>query len=365
MKKSLIALAVLAASGAAMAQSSVTLYGRLDAGLASTKTESTGAVPVASLTQTGINSSDLNSTFWGLKGSEDLGGGLKAIFKLESRFQMDNGSIAAATSGVGPANTLFEREANVGLEGSFGSVKLGRAPTVFDDLQGSVNNVFGSNFKTAQNVADGTGVRDYLGTMNNSIKFNSATYNGFSGAVQLAFGENKTTASTSTVNGLTGQNNTAGKATDALSLTLKYAAGPLMVGYGYQEEKQAQPVATTAQDKREFNLFAASYDFGVAKLTADYATAKDAARKDKAYQLGVIVPVGAFAIAAGYNKEKSTGTGLAELTGSGYNLVGTYDLSKRTTLYVGLEDTKIESGTTGAITEALRTNVVGGVRHTF
>ena len=98
MKKSLIALAVLAASGAAMAQSSVTLYGRLDASVASVKTETTGAVPVASITQTGVNESNLNSTFWGLKGTEDLGNGLKANFKLESRFSIDTGAIASANT---------------------------------------------------------------------------------------------------------------------------------------------------------------------------------------------------------------------------------------------------------------------------
>ncbi|MCJ7800409.1 MAG: porin, partial [Polaromonas sp.] len=103
MKKSLIALAVLAASGAAMAQSSVTLYGRLDASLAQSKTEVTGQADVK---QTGINSNNLNTTFWGLKGSEDLGGGLRANFGLESGFNMDNG---AATG------TLFERKAIVGV----------------------------------------------------------------------------------------------------------------------------------------------------------------------------------------------------------------------------------------------------------
>jgi predicted porin len=354
MKKTLIALAALSAiAGAAQAQSTVTLYGRLDAAVASVKTETTGAAPVASITQTGINSSDLNSTFWGLKGSEDLGGGLKAIFKLESRFQID--------TGVGTAG-MFDREANVGFEGNFGSVKLGRTPTVFDDLQGSVNAVFGSNFKTAQNVADATGVKDYIGTFSNSIKFNSATYGGFSGALQYGFGENKNITATDVNNASV--INTAGTATNAVSLSVKYAAGPLLVGYGYQAEKQALAAAGT-QDTRKFNLLGASYDFGVVKLTGDYATAKDAARKDKAYQLGVVVPVGAFAFAAGYTQEKSTGTGVADLEGKGFNLVATYDLSKRTTLYTGYESTKTESGTIGAISEAKRSNFAAGVRHTF
>jgi predicted porin len=366
MKKTLVALAVLAASGASMAQSSVTLYGRLDVGLASTKTEKTGAAPVASLTQVGINSSDINSTFWGLKGVEDLGGGLKAIFKLESRFQVDTGALAAAGS-TGPANTAFEREANVGIEGGFGSLKLGRNPTVYDDLQGTVNAVFNSNFRTAQDVAAGTGVPDYLGTVNNSIKFNSATYGGFSGAVQYAFGENKETVAATTVNSLA-VNNAVGDTTDAWGLSLKYAAGPLAVVYGHQEEKQAQAVATTAQDTRKFDLLGGSYDFGVAKLVGDYATAKNNARSDKTYQLGVSVPMGAFTLAAGYTDEKSTGDNVPDLSSKGYSVVGTYDMSKRTTLYAGLEDTKTEAATgasAATITESKRTNMVAGIRHLF
>src|ERR1035437_9476446 len=102
MKKSLITLAVLATSGAAMAQSSVTLYGRLDASAGQTSTETTGAKPVAASTQTVVNSNAINYSFWGMKGVEDLGGGLQAKFVLESQFLVD--------TGVGDAG-IFQREA--------------------------------------------------------------------------------------------------------------------------------------------------------------------------------------------------------------------------------------------------------------
>ena len=358
MKKSLIALAVLATTGAAFAQSSVTLYGRLDASVASVKTETTGANPVASISQTGVNESNLNSTFWGLKGVEDLGGGLKAVFKLESRFAMD--------TGVGTAG-IFDREANVGLDGGFGSVKLGRTPTAYDDVQGSVNSVFGSNFKTAQDVAAGTGVADYLGTISNSIKYISPSFAGFSVSAQYGFGENKESATGNDVNNKA-TNNAVGSATDVLSLNLKYAAGPLTVVYGHQEEKQGQALVTTPQDTRKYDLIGGSYDFGVVKVLGDYVVAKNDARKDKAYQLGVVVPMGAFALAAGYSDEESTGAGVPKLNGKGFSLVGTYDLSKRTTLYAGYENTKTEAvATTGnpGINEAKRANFATGVRHTF
>ena len=358
MKKSLIALAVLAASGAAMAQSSVTLYGRLDASVASVKTETTGAAPLASITQTGVNESNLNSTFWGLKGTEDLGNGLKANFKLESRFSIDTGAIASA-------NTLFEREANVGLSGGFGEVKLGRVPTSYDDLHGATNNVFNSNFATTTDVAK-AGITSYTGTLSNSVKYLSPTMGGFSAAVQYSFGENKNLLSNEVVIPTPVANtNNLGDATDAISLHVKYAAGPLLVGYAYQEEKQAQTALTTAQDKIQYNLFAASYDFGVAKLVGAYTQTDNNTREDTGYQVGVSMPMGAFTLAAGYSKEESEGTGLATLDGSGYSLVGTYDLSKRTTLYVGYENTKVQSGTIGAISEAKRANFAAGVRHLF
>ena len=86
MKKSLIALAVLAASGAAMAQSSVTVYGRLDASVGSAKVGAPGA---ALRGNTQMFNSNMTSSRIGFRGTEDLGGGLKAIFALESNIQVD------------------------------------------------------------------------------------------------------------------------------------------------------------------------------------------------------------------------------------------------------------------------------------
>ena len=109
MKKSLIALAVLAASGAAMAQSSVTLYGRVDASIGSTK-DTVSGVSTTKL----FNGSDvgLTGSRWGMKGSEDLGGGLMANFVLENRFNVDDGTTAGQ----------FLGDAYVGLSGGFGAV---------------------------------------------------------------------------------------------------------------------------------------------------------------------------------------------------------------------------------------------------
>lgn len=344
MNKSLIALAVLAASGAAMAQSSVTLYGRLDASFGQTSKETTGAVPVPKLSQTVVGSSLLNTTFWGLKGTEDLGGGLTANFKLESQFSMDTGAAAA---------TMFEREATVGLAGGFGSVNVGRQYTAYDALRAATNNVYDSNFSTSG--AGGvwaTGVSDYSNRVSNSIRYNSPVFSGFSGAVALGLGENKEVIGTN-----------VGSSTDNISLHIKYAAGPLLVGYAHQEEKLAQAALTAAQVTNKYNLFGGSYDFGVAKLTGSYNQAKNGTLDDKEYQVGVSVPFGAAAVAAGYSHANSKGAAL-ELDGKGFTLLGTYNLSKRTTLYAGYKDIETESGTT-AISTAKASTFAAGVRHTF
>ena len=124
MKKSLIALAVLAASGAAMAQSSVTLFGIVDATYAY---GSGSAGNKSQLTNSGYNSSRL-----GFRGVEDLGGGMSASFWLEAGVNNDNGSGAntstnnQASGSTGGGGLTFNRRSTVSLNGGFGEVRLGR-----------------------------------------------------------------------------------------------------------------------------------------------------------------------------------------------------------------------------------------------
>lgn len=340
MKKSLIALAVLAASGAAMAQSSVTLYGVADAYVGQTSTTLTSTS--AKEKQTVVNSAGFNNSRWGMKGSEDLGGGLKANFTLESGFAIDTG---AGNAG------LFDRKATVGLSGAFGAVDLGRNYTAYDALRGATNNQYDSNFATTGTVWN-NGIKDYSSRISNSIVYASPSFGGISGAVAYGLGENKNLAPA----------NAGGKATDNLSMHIKYANGPVLVGYAYQEEKQPQAVVGAAQDKNKYNLIAGSYDFGVAKLTGGYNEAKNNSLKDKEYQLGVSVPFGAASVAAGYSRSKSEAVG-GDKTGTGYSLLGTYDLSKRTRLYAGLVNTKVEAPQS---TGFYKTSTAGvGVRHAF
>ena len=332
MKKSLIALAVLAASGAAMAQSSVTLYGIADAYVGSTKAQ-TGAgfqgplnTPVAATNgqrQTAVNTSGVNGSRWGLKGSEDLGGGMSAIFQLESGFSLDTG--ASAQNG-----TLFSRQAFVGLQSGFGTVSLGRQYSAYDNLQGATNHNYDAFTFSARGAVSANGIKDYTNRIDNSIAYTSPSFSGFSGAVVYGMGENKNTVNAAGVV-------TNSDATDSASVHIKYANGPILVGYAYQQDKLAGVGA--AQDKNKYNLVGGSYDFGVAKLTASYNTVKNNVLKDKEGQIGVSVPFGAAAISAGYARSKSEGAGV-ERTGKGYSLLATYALSKRTGLYFGAQETK-------------------------
>ena len=112
MKKTLIAMAVVAASSTAMAQSSVTLFGIVDAALA--------RVSANGISKTGITNSGLNSSRFGMRGTEDLGGGLKAGFHLEGALSNDDGSLGKLD---------FRRKSYVTLTGGFGELRIGREYT--------------------------------------------------------------------------------------------------------------------------------------------------------------------------------------------------------------------------------------------
>ncbi len=330
MKKNLIALAVLAAAGAASAQSSVTLYGRVDAGIGSFKDSVNGT---DSVTRTKLQSNILNNSLWGFKGTEDLGNGLKANFVLEAGMNMDDGTASVA-------GQTFNRKATVGLSGDFGTVELGRNYTAYDSLRGATNNTADTNLAVTGDVWAVGG--DYANRTNNSIRFDSNTYSGFSGSVAYAFGESKDLP-------VVGNDST-----DTLSLHVKYANGPVLVGYAHQ----ALQAATGADTK--YNLVAGSYDFGVAKLNAGFNKAERAGSEDQEYQVGVSAPFGATTVYFGYASGKQeTTAGLTVQERSGFDLAATYALSKRTTAYAGYKSFEIKNSTKEATAFGV------GVRHVF
>ena len=153
MKKTLVALAALATVGATFAQSTVTLYGKIDWEVVSKSAHAAGAATVNPGLQ--VNSAGLSGSRWGMKGSEDLGGGMSAIFDLQGGFNVDNGTTAqcgggsvvnlAACGGAGPngttgASRIFGRQAYAGLKGGFGQVTVGRQYAPYDNAFGQIDN---------------------------------------------------------------------------------------------------------------------------------------------------------------------------------------------------------------------------------
>jgi predicted porin len=339
MKKTLVAMAALAAVSA-FAQSSVTLYGRVDAGLFSSSSlnPAAGAPAGSKLRQTGIDNGSnvgLTGSRWGMRGTEDLGGGLKAGFKIENRFSIDTGAQ------TGPV--LFNGETFVNLSGGFGTVKLGRMFSSFDDLRAIAvsKNVFDAAW-TPVGDAYGVGISGYTVRTANAFKYESNSFGGFSGAFGHSFGENKALGVS------------ASSVTDA---HIKYSNGPLAIGFGLQNEK---PLGSGAKTKH--NAISAAYDLGVVALSGGINNSKVGGTKDRDFSFGVEMPLGAAAISLGYANGKSKTAG-ATSKGSGFGLAATYAMSKRTKLYTGFKSTNVKNP---AGVKTLDNDLFSvGVRHDF
>lgn len=332
MKKSLIALAVMAASGAAMAQSSVTLFGVVDEAV----TYINGGN-----NWNGINSGGNATSRIGFRGTEDLGGGLKANFWLEAGLLADTGSGKSGGAGDG---LEFKRRSTVGLEGAFGEVRLGRDLTeaykavarydVFGNV-GIGNSRLWADGSTLNNngtvLNDGTyralnGVNLTNNRVSNAITYITPNFSGFKAAVNYGFGE---------VQGSNRDNR-------YLSAGLTYDNGPLSLGLGLERQNRA---VATGVDVTAWSL-GGSYDLGVVKLAAAYKDSQAKAQnvgqaggdkdKFKGFLLGVSAPVGAAGeVKASYNHYENkyaigvNGKAKADQFALGY----VHNLSKRTAVY--------------------------------
>lgn len=332
MKKSLIALAVMAASGAAMAQSSVTLFGVVDE-----------AVSYVNGKQNwnGINSGGNATSRIGFRGVEDLGGGLKANFWLEAGILADTGAGGNSSS----AGLEFKRRSTVGLEGAFGEVRLGRdlteayKATSRYDVFGQVG--FGVSRLWADGVVGsytGNGVATTTQRVSNMVTYVSPNFSGFKAAVNYGFGEaNDATGTYSNRanryfgGGLTYDN---GPLSLGLSAERQNAAGNATTFYGSNYAAQANQQDVTAW------ALGGSYDLGVVKLAAAYkdSKAKDTITGDKdklkGYYFGLSAPVGAAGeVKASYNRYEGKYVGEGKYTADQFALGYVHNLSKRTAVY--------------------------------
>lgn len=377
MQKKIIALAVAAmASGAAFAQSNVTVYGIADMGYnySSSSEAKTAAGKLKS--RSGMDSGLQSGSRLGFKGTEDLGNGLKALFTYEMGLNVDQG-----TSGQG--GRTFGRQAFVGLTGDFGTVLAGR---VYTPQFGLVTKVDPFGTGTVGDVSFGRGVYTMatgrqIGAaastageirLDNVLAYVTPTFGGFN--VIAAY----------TADGLGDEEQTPSGARSnnvkVWAINPNFTYGNLFVGANYHRVAvdgfgragatitctNAVPnptcVNTAANagadvDSKVWDL-GATYDFGVAKLHGLYGQAKDSVgnsdTKDKKWMVGVSAPIGKFSVMASYSRLKSSGD-VAGLDGdkvSKWALGSTYALSKRTNLYAAYAKLSTNSNAEGEFSVA-------------
>ena len=355
MKKSLIALAVMAAAGAASAQSSVTLFGIVDAGIS--RYNVSGGTHNTVLSNSGYNSSRL-----GFRGTEDLGGGLSASFWLEGALSNDDGT---------PGGFNFQRRSTVSLAGGWGELRLGRdyVPTfwnmtVFDPFgTNGVGTQIGNKVRgSAANIglaATVPAVAQYVRSNNSVGYFLPPNLGGFYGQAMYAFDETPSGATPDNVGRYAGAR-------------LGFGSGPFNVAAAYGRTEGAETAASP--DVRNWNI-GGQWDFGVAKLLAVYDKADyEAATGEtslKSWTIGTLVPVGAGEIRASYGRAKADTAG-ADPRVDQWAIGYVHNLSKRTAVYATYARLKNKDGAAVPIS----TNVTGvvnasswgydlGIRHSF
>ena len=349
MKKLVMAAAVLGAfAGAAQAQTSVTLYGIADGDLRFDHTN------IGTLKSVG--SGGESGSRWGLRGTEDLGGGLKANFIFEQGIDItDNsspqGSIGGgASAGFGGASTaphsstgsrLFGRIAQVGLSGNFGEIKFGRGYNPLFLVQFAADPYGAGLVGQASNIFTLNTIRN-----DNAVYYDTPRFAGFQASGVWQLGE-------STTNSTTTQ---AKRGNDRYGAGLTYANGPLFVGFGHEQIRSNLDTFRT----RTSDL-GATYDFGVVKLHGIYwRTRADtspfiptANLREQAYFAGVTVPFGAWTFIGGYGRvrDKShsnlVNVDLGTPRANYFNTAIRYSLSKRTVLYTSYGRLNLKTGPNG------------------
>ncbi len=338
MKKTLIALAAVAASSAALAQSSVTLFGIMDVNVRNVS-QKVGGVKDAANSLTTMSQDGAASSRLGFRGVEDLGGGMSAGFWLEGGLNPDTG-----TSG----GLNFLRRSTVSLMGGFGEVRLGRdyTPTFFNH---AVYDPFGFiGVGSSTSMYGSTSVGADMATLvrsNNSIQYFSPNMSGFQ--AQIMYGFKEVSANSS--------------ASDYAGLRLTYGAGPLSVAFATASEG----VNTATEDVSRSNI-GASYDLGFMKPMFQYTTSKEKVSDTKATNLliGLTAPMGPGLIKASYVRTEAEAGGVGT-DGSQFAVGYEYGLSKRTALYGNLATLKADAGLISNAAELKRRSIEVGVRHAF
>ncbi|MFY8116649.1 MAG: porin [Roseateles sp.] len=306
MKKIALVAALAAISASAFAQSSVTLYGRINTTVESQKAGTADRKVVVAN----------NSSRFGFKGTEDLGGGLKASFKLESGLNSDDGRAAS---------TFWGRDAYVELGGSFGAVRLGNfTPESYfatadyvsmhnHDTGSSSDALYGGPFRSS-----------------NKIGYFTPTYNGFSGSASVSAGE-----------GQAGQDK-------LFDLAVNYVGGPLHLGAGYSKE-----------DTRSQFAVRGLYELGAFTFGGYYQRADDGAQNRNVYRVSGMYTLGQSEFHVNYGATQGKGDFAAQGKTNQFTLGYNYNLSKRTKVYAYYTDVDAKLNSKDF------NSLAAGIRHNF
>lgn len=358
-KKIMMAAAAGCIAPMVHAQSAVELYGLVDVGV-----EYLNHANAAGDSVTRMTGANMAGSRWGVRGQEDLGGGLKAFFNLESGFRPDTG----ASEIGGQSGRLFGRIATVGLGGNFGAVTLGRQAIVLNDVMFNYDPMAFALYGLA--TLDGR----FFGRVDNSIKYVSPAFGGLTGSAYYTLGSD-------TVNG---QGEVAGNPSvgKAYGLGLRYVAGPFSAGFVYDHTNPNTIVATNAGNQDTRYALAASYEMGAAKGFLGYRRLKSDVAGTAGTTSGLLWGGVTYLV-----------TPATKLTGAVYNnniqntsadpttyvLNLDYSLSKRTDVYVGASYAKNRTdgasgssvGVTGGADAVApgagisQSGLVAGIRHKF
>jgi predicted porin len=338
-KGSVLVAAMGLSSGLALptyAQNATQVYGVLDVWAGGSKTSGSGP------SVTSVNNGGMQTSFWGIGGSEGLGGGLKTIYAIEGYLQVDTGA-----AGRSATDAMFARNAYVGLSGTYGEIKLGRLLNPLF-VATALTNPFGGSIRFAPllgqiwSVPMGRAVSGDT-SWDNTIAYTTSAINGFKMSGYLGLGE--------TAFG-TGTKNT--------NATLSYSGGAMALTATAQEVKVGPGLAKIGISGQRTYYAGGAYDLKVVKLYASYAKAdsEQPDKKARTAQIGVAVPAGAGSFLLSWAQTNNEAPGTADTKRDTGALGYDYNLSKRTDLYAVAQYDKLDSAN-GASTFGI------GIRHKF
>jgi predicted porin len=338
-KQQTLALAVLAAlASAAGAQSNVTLYGRVNTSIESQKT--TGVERTTVLQN--------NSSRWGIRGVEDLGGGMKAFLQLESGFASDTGRLSNDGG-------IFNREAFAGVTTGFGTLRAGRitSPVYF----ATADYISMHNHDTGTSSDALFGFAATGGNNNNSITYKTPTFGG-SGDIEVAY---SLAANGSEQPGSRNQRN--------LQVAYNQVFGKLHVGAGWAQMDDKRATGNSMED--ETAVIRALYEMGAITVGAYYERSKllvaSQRRNRNNFRLAGMYAWGGSELHLNYGMAGDI-SGLSDTGANQWTLGYNYHLSKRTKVYAFYTQIDQDRNTNyylGSANGDKFTSFALGLRHNF